>query len=209
SFAPQPRAPVARPVGTTYKRFELTENHISPRALPGEDGLMHTITGLEHNELGRPNDAMHMAMSTKRHEKLKDAVNYPRLNVCKRFGDEGPVDVGILGWGSTFGEILETMYEAQAEGIRCSAMKVVMVSPLPLESLTEFFDDCAEILVPELNYQGQFAGLVCGALGRPVTRLSRATGTPMVVGEILAEVRRLSGLAGTPERKQKIAGARS
>lgn len=192
-FAPKPRTPVTVENGKSFKRFELTENHLSPRALPGEEGLMHTVTGLEHNELGRPNDAIHMDMSTKRHEKLNTAVSYPGLTVSKRFGDEGPVDVGILGWGSTFGEILETMYEAQAEGIRCSAMKVVMLSPLPLESLREFFADCREILVPELNYEGQFANLVSGALGKPVTRLNRATGTPMVVAEILEEVRRLSG----------------
>ncbi len=192
-FAPKPRVRPTVEDGKSFKRFELTENHLSPRALPGDEGLMHTVTGLEHNELGRPNDAIHMDMSTKRHEKLKTAVNYPGLTVSKRFGDEGKVDVGILGWGSTFGEILETMYEAQSEGIRCSAMKVVMLSPLPLESLREFFADCREILVPELNYEGQFANLVSGALGKPVTRLNRATGTPMVVAEILEEVRRLSG----------------
>ncbi|MCP5037930.1 MAG: 2-oxoacid:acceptor oxidoreductase subunit alpha [Rhodobacteraceae bacterium] len=193
TFAPKPRKKVSVKKGEAFKRFEMTENFISPRAVPGEAGLMHTATGLEHNELGRPNDAVHMDMSIKRHEKLKSAVHFPGLNVSKRFGDKGPVDVGILGWGSTFGEILETMYQAQAEGISCSAMKVVMLSPLPLQSLQEFFADCREILVPELNYEGQFANLICGALEKPVTRLSRATGTPMEVQEILAEVRRLSG----------------
>jgi 2-oxoglutarate/2-oxoacid ferredoxin oxidoreductase subunit alpha len=198
AFAPKPRVLPQLAKDVPYKRFALTENHISPRALPGDAGLMHTVTGLEHNEFGRPNDAIHMDMSTKRHEKLKAAVNYQGLNVSKRFGDAGRVSVGILGWGSTFGEILETMYEAQAEGICCAAMKVVMVSPLPVESLRDFFDDCDHILVPELNYEGQFANIVSGALGRPVNRLNRATGTPMVVAEILAEVRRLSAQPPAP-----------
>ncbi len=200
SFAPKPRVLPALQGDTPFKRYEFTDNHLSPRALPGDAGLMHTITGLEHNELGRPNDAIHMHMSIKRHEKLKPAVFYPGLNVSRRFGDDGPLRVGILGWGSTFGEILETMYAAQAEGINCGAMKVVMLSPLPVEALQAFFDDCDEVLVPELNYQGQFAGLVSGALGRPVTRLTRATGAPLVVSEILAEVRRLAGL--TPAAPQ-------
>lgn len=194
-FAPKPRIKPPKPNGDAYKRFALTDDMISPRALPGEEGFMHTVTGLEHNELGRPNDTadMHTAMSAKRHQKLEGALEYPGLTVCKRFGDEGPVDVGILGWGSTFGEILETMMAAQAEGIRCSAMKVVMLSPLPLQQINAFFDDCTEVLVPELNYEGQFAQLVSGATGRPVTRLSRATGSPMLVEEILAEVRALAG----------------
>jgi len=197
AFAQKPRSQPKIAKGEVYQRFELTDNHISPRALPGEAGLMHTITGLEHNELGRPNDAIHPIMSAKRHKKLNSAVHFPDLTVCKRFGDEGPVDVGILGWGSTFGEILETMFEAQAEGIRCSAMKVVMLSPLPLDEIMAFFDDCREILVPELNYEGQFANLVSGAVCRPLTRLTRVTGSPMVIEEILGEVRRLANAAPT------------
>ena len=202
AFSPKPRISPIPVKGQPYKRFELTDNHISPRALPGEAGLMHTITGLEHNELGRPNDAIHMKMSAKRHEKLEGAINFPGLNVCKRFGDKGRVDVGILGWGSTFGEILETMYEAQGEGITCSAMKVVMLSPLPVEEIIAFFDDCNEVLVPELNYEGQFAQLVTGALGRPVTRFNRVDGSPMVIEEILAQVRKLAKTAPTPPQTQ-------
>ncbi|MCP5087422.1 MAG: 2-oxoacid:acceptor oxidoreductase subunit alpha [Rhodobacteraceae bacterium] len=209
TYTPKPRPQINLEGGENYKRFEMTKNHISPRALPGQPGLMYTATGLEHNEQGRPNDDAHMDMSIKRHEKLKGAVHYPGLNVSKRFGDKGKVDVGILGWGSTFGEILETMYQAQAEGISCSAMKVVMLSPLPLQSIEDFFDDCREVLIPELNYEGQFAGLVCGALGRPVTRLSRATGSPMVVREILDEVRRLSGREPAPVQAVGAMGARS
>ncbi len=168
---------------------------------------MHTVTGLEHNELGRPNDAIHMDMNTKRHEKLKPAVNFPELTVSKRFGDEGKVKVGILGWGSTFGEILETMYEAQAEGISCAAMKVVMLSPLPLESIAKFLADCDEVLVPEVNYEGQFANLVSGALGKPVTRLNQTGGTPMAVADILAEVRRLAGNSPTTDQSGTLTGA--
>ena len=181
--------------GGPYRRYALTDSGISPRALPGDAGGMHTITGLEHNELGRPSDQTenHLKMSAKRHEKLQAALDHPDITICKRFGDDGPVDVGILGWGSTFGEILEAMIAARAEGIRCAAMKVVMLSPLPLGPITGFFDDCGEILVPELNYQGQFANLITGALGRPVHRLNRVTGMPMSVDDILDEVRTLAG----------------
>jgi len=208
TFAPKPRQVLEAVEGKPYKRFELTTSGISPRALPGQPGLMHTVTGLEHNELGRPNDAAHMDMSAKRHRKLLGATSYSGLNVSKRFGDEGPVDVGILGWGSTFGEILETMYQARAEGIRCAAMKVVMLSPLPVESLEAFFADCREILVPELNYEGQFARLVSGNLGRTVHRLNRTTGTPMAVAEILDEVRRLADPGPAPALATGNVGAR-
>jgi 2-oxoglutarate ferredoxin oxidoreductase subunit alpha len=180
--------------GQVYQRFQLTDDFVSPRAVPGEDGGMHAVTGLEHNELGRPSDSaeMHTRMSEKRHRKLEGALRHPDLNICKRFGDEGPVDVGILAWGSTFGESLEAMMAAQAEGIRCAAMKVVMLSPLPVDLIAGFLADCKEVLVPELNYEGQLANLVTGQLGRPLNRLNRVTGAPMQVEEILDQVRALA-----------------
>jgi 2-oxoglutarate ferredoxin oxidoreductase subunit alpha len=183
-----------RQKGEAYQRFAITEDYISPRTVPGEEGGVHVITGLEHNEQGRPNDQpdMHELMSEKRHEKLLAALGHPEITIYKRFGDEGPVDVGILGWGSTFGEILEAMLIAQAEGIRCSAMKVVMLSPLPVKPIAEFFEDCTEVLIPELNYEGQFANLVAAAVPRSVTRLNRVPGVPMPVDDILNSIRGLA-----------------
>ncbi|MDH3317956.1 MAG: 2-oxoacid:acceptor oxidoreductase subunit alpha [Gammaproteobacteria bacterium] len=189
-----PRGKHRRRADEPYRRFELTASHLSPRAIPGEADGIHTATGLEHDEFGHPSyePDVHTRMSEKRHAKLAAALEHPRITICKRFGDEGPVEVGILAWGSTFGEALEAMMLARKEGIRCAAMKVVMLSPLPVDQIRAFMDDCAQVLVPELNYQGQFANLVSGALGRPVQRLNRVTGKPMEVSEILDSVRALA-----------------
>ena len=189
------KAPKIKQGKTEFQRFKLTRDGISPRAIPGDTGRMHTVTGLEHDERGRPSDQprVHQEMTGKRHSKLLPALKHPGITISRRFGDKGKVDVGILGWGSTFGEILEAMIEARKQGIRCSAMKAVMLSPLPIEPITAFMNDCREVLVPELNYEAQFAALVTGATGRSVHRLNRVTGTPMSVADILNEVRRLAG----------------
>ncbi|OQY72855.1 MAG: hypothetical protein B6D47_04375, partial [Rhodocyclaceae bacterium UTPRO2] len=189
------RKPGKAAAGAPYKRYALGGDDVSPRAIPGDKGGMHVVTGLEHNELGRPNDSaeLHTAMSRKRHEKLKLALNHPDFTKFKRFGDEGPVDVGVISWGSNFGECLEAMLKARGEGIRCAAMKVVMLSPFPTDGVAAFMADCKEVLVPELNYQGQFANLLQAHVARPVTRLARVPGEPMKVEEILEEIRRLAG----------------
>lgn len=182
--------------GATYQRFTLTEDHVSPRAIPGDEGCQHVITGLEHDEAGRPSDspAGHARMSHKRHAKLLAALSHPDFTHYRRFGDSGRVQVGLMGWGSSVGEILEAMFSAQRLGIRCSAMKVVMLSPFPVDAVGEFMDDCDHVLVPELNHEGQFAALLGASLGRPVLRLNRATGTPLRVDEILAQVKELAGI---------------
>ncbi|MBF0294916.1 MAG: 2-oxoacid:acceptor oxidoreductase subunit alpha [Magnetococcales bacterium] len=180
--------------GETYRRYALTEDGVSPRAVPGDADHMHVITGLEHNELGRPDDSesMHAAMSRKRHDKLQAALCHPDFAVTRRFGASGRVKVGLLAWGSTFGECLEAVFMAQALDIPCAALKVVMLSPFPAQAVAAFMDDCDQVLVPEVNYEGQFAQLVQGVLARPVTRLSRVPGSPMPVEQILDEIRRLA-----------------
>lgn len=178
-----------------YRRYKLTVDGISPRAIPGDKGGIHTATGLEHNESGLPSDYsdMHFQMSEKRHEKLNAALKHPGITICKRFGDTDEVDVGVLAWGSTFGEALEAVLLAREEGIRCAAMKVVMLSPLPIKPVKRFFKDCKTVIVPELNYEGQFANLISGAVGEKVIRLDRVTGKPMEVTEILDAIRGAAG----------------
>ena len=202
------RAPEAQQLREGYRRFGPADDFISPRALPGDRDAMHVVTGLEHNELGRPNDQpeMHQAMSRKRHEKLRAALGHPDFTHHKHFGDEGRVDVGLLGWGSAFGECLEAMFKAQAEGIRCAAMKVVMLSPFPMEAVSAFMDDCQAVLAPESNYQGQFANLLQAQVARPVHKLARATGAPMKVEEILDEIRRLAGREMGPGSNLHVIG---
>jgi len=202
-FEPNCDEPVPKKeLGPGYRRFALTASGVSPRALPGTAGGMHVVTGLEHNEAGRVNEqpANHEAMSRKRHEKLLAALQHPDFTHVKRFGDEGRVDIGLLAWGSTFGECLAAMFRARSEGIRCAAMKVVMLQPFPTAAVAEFLEQCDVVLVPELNYQGQFALLVQAQTGRIVKRYDRVAGAPMAVADILDEMRRL--LAA---RRQKAA----
>ena len=178
--------------GAGYRRYELTTDGVSPRCIPGEAGGIHTATGLEHDEYGNPSDnsRTHSLMTEKRHEKLQAAIKYPGINFTKRFGDSGKVEVGLLTWGSTFGETLEAMLLAQKEGIRCAAMKVVMLSPFPVRPVLRFYKDCQQILVPELNYSGQFAKLLSSEIVLPVTRISHTTGAPLDVNILLEAIRR-------------------
>ncbi len=197
-FEPNCDKPVAKQdLGAGYKRFALTQDGVSPRTLPGTASGMHVVTGLEHNEFGRVSEQPdnHEAMSRKRHEKLLAALRHPDFTHYKRFGDEGHVEIGLLAWGSTFGECLAAMFRAQAEGMRCAAMKVVMLQPFPTAAVAEFIDQCDVVLVPELNYQGQFARLVQAETGRIVNRYDRVCGAPMAVTDILAEAQRLVAAA--------------
>src|SRR5699024_11569867 len=39
-----------------FKRYALTDSGICPRVLPGTKGGIHHVTGVEHNEEGKPSE---------------------------------------------------------------------------------------------------------------------------------------------------------
>jgi 2-oxoglutarate ferredoxin oxidoreductase subunit alpha len=189
---------LSRRAAQPYQRYRTEEDGISARAIPGQAGGVHTITGLEHDELGQPcgSPEMHEQMSEKRHKKLQSAVEYPGLAATERFGDKGKVEVGLLTWGSSFGEALEAMRLARAAGIRTATLKVAMLSPFPTNAVKAFFADCATVLVPEANYEGQLAMLTTAQTGHELHRLNQARGVPMNIERIHEAIHALAGKGG-------------
>jgi len=162
-----------------YHRYQVTESGISPRALPGMEGFIFTATGLEHSEKGGPDytPVNHMDMSGKRHRKIMNALK--DLPAPVDFSDEGPLDVGVISWGSTFGSALEAVHRAQSKGMKVGALKITSIFPYHSEIIRSFMEKCNEILIPELNYEGQLANLVGHLFSKDVVRLNRTTGQPI------------------------------
>ncbi|MDK1032789.1 MAG: 2-oxoacid:acceptor oxidoreductase subunit alpha, partial [Planctomycetia bacterium] len=141
-----------------YRRQLITEDGISPRTIPGTPGGEFVMSGLEQDQFGTPayDAATHTAMSEKRFRKMRMALenDVPRP---ERFGKKGKVKLGVIGWGSTTGAILEAVELANNEGLSVAAMKQLVLNPLHVDDIKSFCTDCDEILVPELNHSGQFA----------------------------------------------------
>jgi 2-oxoglutarate ferredoxin oxidoreductase subunit alpha len=107
-----------------YQRYALTEDGVSPMAIPGMRGGHYVAEGLEHNERGAPNytPEMHRAMTEKRHRKVESARRELRhWSVVDEWGDPG-AEIGIIGWGSTKGTVREAMARAMQEGVRVGAL---------------------------------------------------------------------------------------
>lgn len=174
-----------------YRRYRITESGISPRTIPGTPGGMYFATGLEHDEYGRPNydGQNHTDMTDKRfrkHARVLTEAPSPRVH-----GTKGKVDIGVVSWGSSAGAARDAVAAAGREGISAACFSTLMLSPFPEEQLGEFAANCRLLLVPELNYTGQFANLVSRVLSRPVERLNFVTGLPMAADDILQKMREM------------------
>jgi 2-oxoglutarate ferredoxin oxidoreductase subunit alpha len=155
------------------------------------EGYLFTATGLEHSERGLPDytPENHMNMTEKRHRKVQGAL--ADLPAPEIFSGVESLDVGVIAWGSTFGSALEAVLKAQRKGLRVGALKVTSLFPYHKDVIRDFMDRCGEVLIPELNYEGQLATLIGHLHRKDVVRLNRVTGMPMAASVIYDKIRNL------------------
>ena len=182
-----------RPDGVSpeeYLRYQVTDNGVSPMAAPGLDRHAYVATGLEHDERGHPrlSPDTHEEMTAKRFRKLEEArLEIDNEELVPRYGAEN-ADLGIIGWGATQGSIREAVDRALEKGYKVAAMHPRVLSPLPTERLQEFIGSCKQILVPEVNYQGQFAHHLAANLGVRPIRMNKISGLPFTPGEVFRKI---------------------
>ena len=181
--------------GEKYLRYKDTPTGVSPMSLPGMKGGQYVAEGLEHHPDGSPGyDAeLHGANMEKRARKVRLAgQEVEALKMYERFGDPD-AQIGILGWGSTIGPVMEAVERAQAEGIKVAVLYIKMVYPLHRALIEEFIAKREAIIVPELNYVGQLARMIQAEFWREVISLRKFGGTPFKSREVYEEIKRVHG----------------
>jgi 2-oxoglutarate ferredoxin oxidoreductase subunit alpha len=176
-----------------YQRYHVNGSYVSPMVTPGTPNGNYTATGLEHDEFGSPayTPEAHMQMTEKRWRKF-DALKSSREYV-RRFGDP-KAKIGIICWGTTAGACRGAVRLASQEEIPLALLQVQMISPLPVDAIQEFIDSVEIVLVPEMNYQGQFAKLIQAELGVRVQSFAQYKGLPFSRLDILRKVHELLGI---------------
>ena len=171
-----------------YLRYKLTDTGVSPMAIPGTPGGQYVAMGLEHNEKGRhrPDPRSHTQMTDKRFRKLDLAERNAPAPVT--YGNPNAA-IGIVTWGSTAGVAIEAIDTLAAEGIDVCLVAPKMLVPLPEAQLGAFMRTKQHIVIPEVNYRGQFADLVQAKYPRPVVRVNVYGGRPMLVGGLVDVLR--------------------
>ncbi|ESS09169.1 MAG: 2-oxoacid:acceptor oxidoreductase, alpha subunit [uncultured archaeon A07HN63] len=169
-----------------FQPHAITDDGISPRALPGTDDGAHMTTGLEHDELGRRTEDTEMRVKQvdKRDRKIETAKEREAWD-AREFGDTD-ADTLILSWGSNEGAIIEAMDILDDDGIDIQFISVPYIFPRP--DLRDAIDDAEDVLVVECNSTGQFADLIeRDALAR-VDRINKYNGVRFKADELAEEI---------------------
>jgi 2-oxoglutarate ferredoxin oxidoreductase subunit alpha len=175
-----------------FKRYEFTANGLSPRVFPGTKNGIHHVTGVEHDQEGRPSESTvnRKKMMDKRMSKL---TNLQVTNAIKADAPHNEPDYLIIGMGSTGGTIDEARVRLEAEGIKTNHVTVRLLHPFPSEQLKAYTSKAKKIIVVENNATGQLASLIKlhVGVGDKIHNLLKYDGNPFLPAEIHKECKEL------------------
>ena len=139
-----------------YKRYELTENGVSPRGIPGFGEGLVVVDSDEHDTEGHITEDLDLRTKMvdkrlKKYELLKNEIIPPELI--------GPDDYKtlIVCWGSTYNVVNEAMKNLDRSDISFLHFKQVY----PLHSKTaDYLKRADRTIIIESNATGQFGKLI-------------------------------------------------
>lgn len=177
-----------------FPRFQFVDDGISPRAILGQKGGIHWLTGDEHTPQGHISEdpENRTLMMNKRMEKEVTAAR--EISPEKKFLIHGNPNapVTIVSWGSTKGAILDAMDVLKAEGIDCSFLQIKLLWPFPSKEVEEFLRDKKLKIHVEMNYTAQLAHLVRQETGIKMDHfVLKYNGRPMTQDEVARSVRKI------------------
>lgn len=193
-----------------FLRYRDTANGISAMSIPGMKGGQYVAEGLEHFEDGAPGytPELHSTNMTKRAKKIREAVHDAvKWGMLEEFGDKD-APVAIMGWGSTIGPVREAVERAQAEGMKVAVLYTKLIYPLPHAEMEKFMDKRQTIIVPELNYTGQFARMIQAEFWREVVSVRKYGGVPLATRDVYAEIKKAYANLGKSTPKKSTAPKR-
>ncbi len=177
-----------------YKRYELTEDGVSPRVIPGMKYGIHHVTGVEHDETGKPSEVAvnRQKQMDKRLRKLEN-LNLPN-SVHKNVKHE-EADLLIVGFNSTRGGIEEALPRLEADGLKVNHAHIRLIHPFPTEELKPLVESAKKVVVIENNATGQLAKVIKTNLGDldKIESVLKYDGNPFLPSEIYNQSRSCSG----------------
>lgn len=178
-----------------HARYLDTPNGVSPRAVPGQDGLMHVAASDEHDEHSNLISDVHtdplkrIQMMNKRMRKMEYAVKDLKPVLL-----EGPADADltIVGWGSTLHMMRHAMRHFNKGGAkRVNLLPVRNLHPFQSDETLKALKSAKKVLAMEVNYTGQLCRLIRMETGFDIPaerRMLKYDGEPFYPGSVIARV---------------------
>lgn len=178
-----------------YRRYEITEDGVSPWAVPGTRNAMNLVTGNERNEWGRvtTEPELRVRMVDKRRRKIETVK--PQLPTAFEWGDSSSA-VGIIGVGIVGGVITEAIGRLAEQGYFFHCHRPRTLWPV-LQDTIDFVNAHQRVYVVEQSEGAQLAALLqsVGARAENIVSVLKYDGLQFSTAELVATLLEKEGKA--------------
>lgn len=167
------------PTDDSFKRYQFSDDGVSPRSLPGMPHGQYFANSYEHDETGHVTEvaAKRAAMAKKRLSKFSAIQKDIMPPVV--FGDAG-VDLTFVTWGTSKGPVLEAV-----KGKSARVVYFPWLYPFPTETTKKLLGNAKRIIDVEQNGTGQLASLIAEHTGIEIKeKILKFDGRPFYPDEI-------------------------
>ncbi len=165
-----------------YLRYDGWE--LSPMPVPGGPGS-YVANGSEHDAMGDTTHlpTRHIQMTERRFSKLK------LLNDGTYESDNESANIAVVPWGGSKGPARDAYNRMRESGMDIGWYYTMFIHPMPDQMLEELKQKDL-VIVPELNYMGQFSSVIRGE-GINAVSITQYTGLPFKVRDLVKKVTEL------------------
>ena len=180
-----------------YKRYRVTEDGVSPRVIPGMKHGIHHVTGVEHDETGKPSESPvnRDDQMNKRLRKTKGIRFNTPIHVHYH---EKESDILFVGFNSTRGVIEEAMERLEQDGIKVNHAHIRLIHPFPADELLPYVQGAKKVVVVENNATGQLANILKMNIAShdKIQSVLKYDGNPFLPQEVYAKSKEMFVLNG-------------
>ena len=165
-----------------YHRYDGYE--LSPMPIPGGPGS-YVANGSEHDAMGDTTHlpARHIQMTERRFSKLS------LLNDGTYESDNEDAEILIVPWGGSKGPAYEAYEQLKKDKVDIGWMYTMYIHPMP-EKMLEILRSKKLVVVPELNYMGQYSSVLRSDSINAVS-ITQYTGLPFKVNSLVEKIKAL------------------
>jgi 2-oxoglutarate ferredoxin oxidoreductase subunit alpha len=172
-----------------YRRFELTSDGVSPRAIPGQKEVEFSASSDEHDEHGHITEDIEVRHSMMEKRMRKERSMMSDLEAPRVLGPRD-ADLTLICWGSSCGPVREASNKLNALGQRTNVLHITQMWPFPSAIVDRFLRRAGRTIVIEQNYTGQFSKLLRMTTSFvPDQKILKYDGRPYTPEEIVQVIR--------------------
>jgi 2-oxoglutarate ferredoxin oxidoreductase subunit alpha len=175
-----------------YRRFEFTDDGISPRSRLGMDNGIFWNTGDESDETGHilEDPVLRVKMMDKRMSRLDLILDgIPKDEQVVSYGVD---DFTIISWGSTIGPVKDAINMLKEDGISIGLIQLKLMHPFPADYVKSLLKNVKTIIDVEANHSGQLGKIFKQNIQRDIDYfILKYTGRAMTSTEVYHSLKKI------------------